>query len=187
MQTLDEAVQIDAELRAIARLRQQLHAREVVLLVRAEELAIWRRFGCASFLEYLERTCDLHPRTAREYIRVARALQALPIMRAQLDAERIVYSTARELTRVATAENEADWLDAVACMSPREIEEEVAGRKKGDGPRDDKDPDRMIKVTFEIRSSTYAQYVERRTQYAADRGEPVTDDETLVALFRPRS
>ena len=98
----DEATRIDSELRAIAVQRQQLHAREAVLLVRAEELELWRMFGCATFFEYLERFCDLHPRTAREYIRVARALTQLPAMRSALESQRIVYSTARELTRIAT-------------------------------------------------------------------------------------
>src|SRR5688500_1935756 len=125
------AMRIDAELRAIAMQRQQLHAREAVLLVRAEELELWRRFGCATLLEYLERFCDLHPRTAREYMRVARALTELPAMRAQLDAQRIPYSTARELTRIATPETEAEWLAHVAGMTPREIEQEVAGHEKG--------------------------------------------------------
>src|SRR5688572_11401876 len=180
----DEAMQIDAELRAIALQRQQLHAREAVLLVRAEELELWRRFGCATLLEYLERFCDLHPRTAREYMRVARALTQLPQMREQLGAQRIAYSTARELTRIATPETEADWLAHVAGMTPREIEQEVAGHEKGDGPVDPKDPDAMVKLVLEIRSSTYAEYVEARTRLADARGERLSDDETVKLMAR---
>ena len=178
----DEAIRIDAELRAIARQRQQLLAREAVLLVRAEELEIWRLFGCVTFLEYLERFCDLQPRTAKDYVRVARALRELPVMRGQLEAQRIVYSTVRELSRIATAETEEEWLLHVAGMSPREIEEEVAGRKKGDTPNDPRDPDRTVKLVLEVRASTYAQFVEVRTRLADDRGERLTDDEVVQAL-----
>ena len=184
----EEAMQIHVELRAIAAQRQQLHAREAVLLVRAEELEIWRDHGCATFFEYLERFCDLSPRTAKDYIRVARALHVLPVMSAQLDARGIVYSTARELTRVATPETEGQWLRHVAGMSPREVEEEVSGRKKGDTPTDPKDPDRMVKLVLEVRASTYAQFVEARTRYAEEHGgDRPTDDELVCAWCRPSS
>ena len=93
---------VHEELCSIAKTRLELHAREAHLLVRAEELEIWRHFQCVTLFEYLERYCDLHPRTAREYLRVARALRVLPAMQAMLDAKQLNYSTARELTRVAS-------------------------------------------------------------------------------------
>ena len=182
---MQEARRIDQELRAIARQRQQLHAREAALLVRAEALEIWRMFGCATFYEYLERYCDLQPRTAREYLRVARALAELPAMRAELEAERVVYSTVRELTRIATPETEVAWLQAVRGLSPREIEEEVSGRKLGDRPGAAKDPDRLVPLVLMVRSSTYSLFVERRTRFADERGERLTDDEVAVTLCRP--
>jgi DNA-binding transcriptional ArsR family regulator len=186
MRNDEEAIQIDVELRAIAAQRQQLHVREARLLVRAEELEIWIDHGCATFLEYLERFCDLSPRTAREHLRVARALRELPITSAQLDAERIVYSTARELTRVATPETEERWLLHVAGMSPREIEDEVSGHKKGDLPTDPEAPDRMVKLVLEVRASTVAKYFEARTRYADEHGgDRPTDDELLDELCRP--
>ncbi len=179
----EEVVRVDAELRAIAKQRQQLLARQASLLVRAEELELWRAFGCVTFFEYLERFCDLQPRTAREYIRVARALSRLPLMRAQLDAQHIVYSTARELTRIATPKTEEEWLLAVAGMTPREVEEAVAGHELGDGPNDPKDPDRMVNLILEVRASTFALYVAARTRYADARGEQVTDDELALEAF----
>ena len=181
----EEARQIDAELRSIAAQRQQLLAREARLLVRAEELELWRHYGCATFLEYLERFCDLSPRTAKEHLRVARALRLLPIMRAEFEAHRIVYSTVRELTRIAMPETEGHWLLHVAGMSPREIEDEASGRKKGDTPTDPKDPDRTVKLVLEVRASTYAQFLEARTRYADERGERLSDDELVLAMCRP--
>ena len=67
-------------------------------------------------------------------------------------------------------------------MSPREIEEEVASRKKGDTPNDPRDPDRTVKLVLEVRASTYAQFVEVRTRLADERGERLTDDEVVQAL-----
>jgi hypothetical protein len=184
---MEEAILVDRELREIARTRQALHAREATLLVRAEELELWSMFGCATFFEYLERFCDIHPRTAREYVRVARALAQLPVMRAQLEAEQIVYSTARELTRIATPETETEWLRAVSGLGAREIEEEVSDRKRGDRPDDPKDPDRRVKLVLEVRASTFAAYVEKRTRLANERGERLTDDELVEAFCRDES
>jgi hypothetical protein len=42
----------------------------------------------------------------------------------------------------------------------------------------------MVKIVLEIRASTYAQFVEARTRFAADRGERLTDDEVMLALCR---
>jgi hypothetical protein len=182
----DEVNAIDAELRSIAMQRQQLHAREAVLLVRAEELELWKHFGCCSLLDYLERVCDLHPRTAKEYVRVARALTQLPIMRGRLEARTLVYSTVRELSRIATGENEAEWIEHVAGLTHREIEAEVSGRRRGDGPRDPKDPDRMVKLVIEVRSSTMAQWVSEKTRRSDARGERLDDETVLLDLLHPR-
>jgi hypothetical protein len=136
---MHDAKLVHAELVSIAVQRDRLQVRQARLLVLAEQLEIWRQFDCAHIYEYLERYCDLHPRTAREYVRVARALAALPLMRAKLEAEEIRYSTARELTRIAMPETEAEWLQKVEGMTAREVEEEVAGRERGDRPHDPKD------------------------------------------------
>jgi hypothetical protein len=184
---MHDAKLVHEELCAIARTRLELHAREARLLVLAEELELWRHFGCATLFEYLERFCDLQPRTSREYLRVARALTALPIMREMLDAKRINYSTARELTRVATPDNEAAWLHAVAGLSAREIEEEVAGRAPGDGPDAPKDPDRLVKLVLEVRESTYAAFVDARCRYTDERGDRLSDDEVVLAMCRERA
>lgn len=181
---MHDAKLVHEELCSIARTRLELHAREARLLVLAEELELWRDHGCATLFEYLERFCDLHPRTAREYLRVARALKVLPIMRDQLDGRHVSYSTVRELTRVATPENEAQWLRAVAGLSAREIEEEVSGHGHGDGPDDPKDPDRLVKLVLDVRESTYAAFVEARSRYTDEQGDRLSDDEVVLAMCR---
>jgi hypothetical protein len=178
--------QIHEELCSIARQRQRLHAREARLLVLAEDLEIWKLFDCISLFEYLERYCDLHPRTAREYLRVARALTVLPTMRGLLENEQINYSTARELTRVATGENEVKWLQAVEGLTAREIEEEVSGHAHGDGPDDPKDPDRVVKLVLQVRASTYGAFLQARSRFTDERGERLSDDEVVLAMCRER-
>jgi hypothetical protein len=76
-------------------------------LLRAEAVAVHRRFGCASLAEYVERRLGLSARELREKLRVARALETLPALAEALGTGDLSWSAVRELTRVATPETEA--------------------------------------------------------------------------------
>jgi len=102
--------EVDRRLPEYARRRSTLDAVEAFDFVRAEQLKIYVSFGFVSLYEYLERVLGYKPHTARERMRVARALAALPETTAALARGALSYSAVRELTRVATAETEADWL-----------------------------------------------------------------------------
>src|SRR3984957_5087911 len=67
--------------------------------------AAWEMPSCAAWLSW---KCQVAPGTAREQVRVARALAGLPIIRAQFAAARLSYAKVRALTRIAAAETEAD-------------------------------------------------------------------------------
>src|SRR5262252_1012724 len=69
---------VDRELRAIARKRAALDADEARWLREAERLQIWRPLGMVSALDYMERVLGYAPHTARERLRVAKALAELP-------------------------------------------------------------------------------------------------------------
>ncbi|HSK04427.1 MAG TPA: hypothetical protein VK932_24400 [Kofleriaceae bacterium] len=73
-----EWVRVDRKLRGIAARRAALDAEEANLLRYAEELKLWRGWGFASMLEYVERAMGYAPRTAVERLRVARAIAELP-------------------------------------------------------------------------------------------------------------
>ena len=69
----------------------------------------WAGFrSCAHWLSW--RT-SLAPGAAREQVRVARALGALPVIREEMRTGRLSYSKARALTRVATPANEAELVE----------------------------------------------------------------------------
>ena len=55
--------------------------------------------------------CGIDAHTAREKVRVARALEKLPLLSEALSKGELGYSKARALTRVATADNEANLLE----------------------------------------------------------------------------
>ena len=77
----------------------------------------WKGINVSSCAQWLSWRCGMDVRTAREHLRVARALARLPRVRDVFAAGRISYSKARAIARVGTAENEAD-LVAVALRAP---------------------------------------------------------------------
>src|SRR6202034_1031907 len=58
----------------------------------------WEMPSCAAWLSW---KCQIAPGTAREHVRVARALLDLPLIRAEFAAARLSYAKVRGLTRIA--------------------------------------------------------------------------------------
>jgi len=79
----------------LAGLRQQVHSRT----------------GFDTFADYAEAMFGLEARHVAARIRVAVALEKLPLMRAALADGLLRWSVVRELTRVATPGTEAAWID----------------------------------------------------------------------------
>ncbi len=131
----DEAAEIDHALHALAE-RGRAHELEVARwLVRAEAIAVHRRFGFGSLAEYVERRLGLSRRELREKLRVARALTTLPLTAEALRRGEQSWSAVRELTRVATPETEDEWLTYGQGRTVRQLERRVARHRPGDTPR----------------------------------------------------
>ena len=90
--------ELHASLMTIVKRRAALDAQEARLLRRAEAIQIWRHFGMASPLDYLERKLGYAPHTANERLRVAAALGALGAMEGALEHGDLSFSAVRELT-----------------------------------------------------------------------------------------
>jgi hypothetical protein len=76
--------------------------------------ASWEMPSCAAWLAW---KCQIAPGTAREHVRVARALGQFPVIRAEFAAARLSYAKVRELTRIATPETEKDLAETVMPMT----------------------------------------------------------------------
>ena len=175
----------DGALRRLARRRAALDVEEAAALVRARALAVHQHLGLATFAEYVERVLGHAPHTARERLRVADALAALPATRAAMADGRVGWSAVRELTRVATAATEDAWLAATDGLTVREIEDRVRGRRPGDGPEDPPAPDaRQHVLRLEVSPATLALYVSTQRALEDACGHPLTDDVVLAALCR---
>ena len=71
----------------------------------------WAGDGIRSLAHWLNFKCGLGHLVAREKVRGARALRALPLIDAAFERGEISYSKVRAMTRVATPENEVELLN----------------------------------------------------------------------------
>jgi len=84
-----------------------------------EGWASWEMPSCAAWLSW---KCQIAPGTAREQVRVARALPALPLIRAEFAAARLSYAKVRALTRIAGPDNEQDLVQMATPMTAGQLE-----------------------------------------------------------------
>jgi hypothetical protein len=167
------------------------HERELCRwLLSAERLGVHVRVGYASLGEYAERVAGLGGRQTEERLRVGRALAELPALDAALARGELCWSAVRELSRVATAETEREWLGWAKGRRSRQIEQAVATRRRGDRPRDRADPSLMRHgLHFEVRPETLALFRDLQAQVRADLGGslgggPIDDDTLLFEIAR---
>ncbi len=149
----------------------------------AERLQIWRPLGMVSALDYLERVLGHTPHVANERLRVARALGDLPVLTDAFASGELQFSAIRELTRVATPATETRWRDAALGKNVRQIEELVAGHRRGDAPEDPADPEvRTHVVRFSLGAEVFARLRQVRAALTDERDAYVDDDQLVSAL-----
>jgi hypothetical protein len=89
--------------------------------------ASWDMPSCAAWLAW---KCQLAPGTAREHVRVARALRALPLITAEFAAGRMSFAKVRALTRIATCDTEADLTELAQPMTAGQLDRFVAAHRR---------------------------------------------------------
>ncbi len=92
-----------------------------------EGWAAWDLPSCSAWLAW---KCQIAPGTAREQVRVARALASLPHITAQFAAGRMSYAKVRALSRIATTATEADLAQITAPMTAAQCERFAAAHRK---------------------------------------------------------
>ena len=96
---------------------------EFLTQVRAfDEVGGWQQQGATSMAAWLAYRVGLTPGVAREKVRVSRALAELPATDEELRLGQISYWKVRELSRVATAETEAQLLECAAHTTGAQFE-----------------------------------------------------------------
>src|SRR3954462_15383427 len=92
----------------------------------------WGGVGIQSCAHWLAWQCGMSAGAAREHVRVARALGALPVTAAAFGAGRLSYSKVRELTRVADAGTEVELVELAGHLTASQLARVVAGWRRSD-------------------------------------------------------
>ena len=175
----------DRELRRLARLRAGLDFEEGRWLLAAWRGGVHVRLGYGSFREYIERLFGYSARLVQDKLRVAEALEGLPVLTRALESGRACWSVLRELTRVATRETEGEWLIAAAGRTVRDVEQLVSGHGPGSRPGDPRDEAmRRHVLRFEVSGEVLASVREALAKIRRDAGEPLDDDAALLLMAR---
>ncbi len=139
--TLVETVREGSVVGSPADLAAALGARDAATQERVDELAGLSAHLSAATARWLEVVWEMHVendssdlrafmawrcgitgREAREFLRVAEALQGLPLIRASFGRGELTFTKVRALTRVATAVSEEGLLDLAGALSASQLE-----------------------------------------------------------------
>jgi len=87
----------------------------------------WGFHSCGAWVAW---RCSIDPRSAREHVRVARALEELPLVRERFSHGELSYSKVRALTRIATPEIEAELVEIARFATAAQLDRLVRGYRR---------------------------------------------------------
>jgi hypothetical protein len=113
---------LEAQLCEVAGHLAAATCRFLILLAEFDERRGWASWEMNSCAQWLSWKCQMSSGTAREHVRVARALRDLPVIRREFGAARLSYAKVRALTRIATPATEAGLAEIAAPMTGNQLE-----------------------------------------------------------------
>lgn len=91
--------------------------------------------GLKSTAHWVSWACSMSPGTAREHVRIARALPSMPRTVAAFKEGRLSYSKVREMTRVADRVDEDVLVDLACAMTASQLARTLSSVRAVDGAR----------------------------------------------------
>jgi len=88
---------------------------------------VWGFHSCGAWVAW---RCALDPRSAREHVRVARALGELPLVHEKFRRGELSFSKVRAITRIATAEIEEELVEMARWATAAQLERLVRGYRR---------------------------------------------------------
>ncbi len=98
----------------------------VILAAEFADSGDWLLDGSNTAASWLAEVADVEASTAREWIRIGRCLRSLPASADAFASGDLSYSKMRTLTRVATAENEAELVALAKTVSASDLGRAIA-------------------------------------------------------------
>ena len=139
------------------------------LVAEFDERGGWHGVGIHSCAHWLAWQCGLAPATAREHVRVARALRGLPRIAAAFTKGRLSYAKVRALTRIAAPDCEAALLDFALTATAAQTERFCRAWRHADDENTRADPRPEVGQSFQSWTDD-AGYLTLKIRMTADAG-----------------
>lgn len=174
---------VHAKLLLLSATRSALDVEIGEWLLAAKALDLHEAWGNASFEEYALRMFGWDGRSVRERIRVATKLETLPLLRDELLEGRMVWSVAREISRIAESrEIEREWIEKTKAKTAKEVAEMVRGLPPDSRPGAKKDPALLThRRVFELTSEELAILDGFLEAQRKSIGESLDDSKALIS------
>src|SRR3954467_2857234 len=124
---LDE---LEAEIRELAGHIAAATCRWLLLVAEFDRRSGWAVDGVVSMAHWLSWRCGVALHTAREQVRVGRALETLPLVRDAFLTGRLSYSKVRAVTRIAPPAREPTLLHIAENATGAQVERLVSGYRR---------------------------------------------------------
>ena len=121
---------VESEIVSVASQLAAASARLLGLIGDYDAVDGWRDWGARSMAHWLSWKTGMSLGTAREQVRVARALRDLPLTAASFASGRLSYCKVRALSRIATAESESDLVSMAEHATGSQIETFVSAARR---------------------------------------------------------
>ncbi len=120
------------------------------MIRRFDELQLYAGFNCKSTAHWLNWACGIGLGAGREKVRVAEALRELPKINRAFREGSVSYSKVRALTRVATRDNEAEFLNIAQHSTASQTERIIRHHRQVlAADRDKVHPKRFLEVLWD--------------------------------------
>lgn len=126
---------LGARICALASRMAQATYRWLAMIAEFDDRGGWAGVGIKSCAHWLAWTCSIAPGTAREHVRVARALKDLPLVSAEMAAGRLSYAKVREISRVTDRVEEERMVTLARTATASQLARTVRGFRRADGAR----------------------------------------------------
>ena len=123
---------LEAEICTVAGRLAAMECRWLLLVGEFDRRQAFDAWECRSTAHWLTWKCAMGSRTAHEKVRVARDLEALPLVTTAFAAGELSYSKVRAISRIATPATEEDLVTIARHATGAQIERLVAGRRRAD-------------------------------------------------------
>jgi hypothetical protein len=132
----EQAEVLAGQICAAAGLAAQSECRMLELLGEFDEVDAVRWFhGVKSLAHWLSWCCSIKPSTAREHVRVAKAMRRMPTVTAAFREGRLSYSKVREVTRVVDVLDEQELCELALTATASQLGRMISSYRSASGSR----------------------------------------------------